>query len=78
MSTLEQIQSAQGDVAQLQTALSAVQTGLDTVEVAVETAAVARRGLRRVWKLALILVVAGVVLAIVSKRRQQPAEPHDA
>ena len=33
MSTLEQIQSAQDDVAHLQTALAAVQTGLDTVDV---------------------------------------------
>ncbi len=70
MSSLEMVRSAQEDVGELQFALSSVQTGLASVEVAVETVHEVRRGLRRLVKFGLVLVVVGVVAAVVLSRRR--------
>jgi hypothetical protein len=69
MSDIDTIKKAQHDVGQMQSALSTVQTGLGTVEVVVEGAEQARRSFRRFLKIALPLVLVGLIAAIVLRRR---------
>ena len=78
MSSLEMVRSAQDDVTQLQSALSAVQTGLDNVEVAVVTVDTVRRGFRRLVKIGVVLLVAGVVAVVVMKVMQRDDEQSPA
>jgi len=76
MSNIGKVKKAQRDVEMLQSALTSVQGGLDTVETVIETADEVRRGVRRFVKLGLVLVVAGVAVAIVLKmRRPADSEP---
>ena len=65
------VHRAQHDVGQLQSALTTVQTGLDTVELAAETVDTARRGLRRLVKLTLVLTIIGAVVIAVAVTRSR-------
>ena len=71
MSALDAIHTAQADVAKAQTALGSVQGGLDTVETVAETVSDARRGLRRAFKLGLLLTVIGIVAVVVVSMRSR-------
>lgn len=77
MNSLEVVNAAQSDVAQLQTALGTIRKGLDTVETAVETAREARRGFRRLLKVGLVLAVIGIMAAVVISRRRAADAPEE-
>ena len=77
MNSLEVVNAAQSDVAQLQTALGTMQKGLDTVETAVETAREVRRGFRRLLKVGLVLAVIGIMAAVVISRRRAADAPEE-
>jgi len=68
MSTLDAIQSARADVAKVQSALGSVEGGLETVETVAQAVSDARRGLRRAFKLGLVLTVIGIVAFVVVKK----------
>lgn len=72
MTSLDAVHSAQVDVAKLQTTLSEVQTGLGHVESAVVTAKQARRGLRRVVRIGLLIVVIMVIVKVATAKSRKP------
>ena len=71
------VHRAQHDVDQLQSALTTVQTGLDTVELAAATVDTARRGLRRLVKLALALTIIGAVIVVATMARSRMGSSED-
>jgi hypothetical protein len=71
MTTLSTIHTAQEDVAKVQAALGSVQGGLDAVETVAQTVDEARRGLRRMIKLGLLLAVVGLIAVVVTSKRSK-------
>lgn len=69
MSSAEKIRSAEADVDNLQTALSAVKAGLETAEAVAEVVDEARRRSRLLLKLAVVVAIAAIIALIVQRRR---------